>query len=85
MLFRSRPLRTDNGTAILGGGAGTPSLTPAQPTAAPQPTMTRVLAEATIELRRRQLEAQNHPAAIIMPPTALGNALKAPPAPTPGR
>ena len=77
----TRPLRTDNGTAIV-GGFGTPPAS-AQPVPVQPTTMTREQAEATIELRRRQLEAQNHPAAIIMPPTSLGNALKGPP--TPGR
>ena len=77
----ARPLRTDSGASIV-GGFGSPSPT-AQPTPVQPPTMTREQAEATIELRRQQLEAQNHPAARILPPTSLGNALKAPP--TPGR
>ena len=78
----ARPLRTDSGAAIV-GGFGTPPANPNQPAAVQPPTMTREQAEATIELRRRQLEQQNHPAASIMPPTSLGRALLSPP--TPGK
>ncbi len=76
----TRPLRTPDSGAAIVGGYGTPT-TPTQPVPMQPPAMTREQAEATIELRRRQLEAQNHPAANIMPPTALGNALRSPPTP----
>jgi hypothetical protein len=72
-----RPLRTDNGTAIIGGYGQSPISQ--QPNVLTQPTMTREQAEATIELRRQELLRQNSSAAAILPPTRLGNALNLPP------
>jgi hypothetical protein len=75
-----RPVRTDNGAAILGGYGQTANPQPAYQVQA-QPTMTREQAEATIELRRQELQRQNNPAAAILPPTSLGRALNPPQVP----
>jgi hypothetical protein len=81
-----RPIRTDN--YLISGGSGQPNLPSVQPTV--QPAMSSMDAQAIIELKRQELQAREaagqlqrgQPSSRIMPPTALGNALRtAPPAP----
>ena len=71
-----RPIRTESLGIVAGGNQPyNPNPTP-QPTT--QPVISRDEAEARIEAQRQILLQQKNPAAVILPPTRLGNALNPP-------